>query len=439
MFLIIILLFILGFFLRSFLCIKYNWIGHDTFFHLLCSMKIKKSGICKGMEKIIKNNEKTKYYPPLFHVLLSFFSKKNHKNLRFLPTFFDLITMSLVFLFTYFFINESLALYAMFIYAIAPIMILSSQNLNPRTLSNLIFTLSMIFLFLYFTEGLFFYLIFFLILNCFVLLSHRLTTQSLIIIVFISSIIFRDILPFLFLLSSFTVAFAITKGKYKYVLNFHIKNLKRHFKYGHYKYKTKRPENPILLFFSFPFILIIIINIILNGISSEFLFLQIWFFSLLTASFFWIWGDGYRYLTNAVFPGAILSTIYLFSIPFSILIFSLCCICSFIGIGYIIYKFKNSFRVIPKGLIKCFKYIKINSKKSDTLFVYPLNYCYIGRYFSENKTFNLLNYEKDVVSKGKILGNIVNWIVTDHPKIFRKSKFYKQVFRYENFYVFKIK
>ncbi|MCD6226765.1 MAG: hypothetical protein J7J93_03155, partial [Candidatus Aenigmarchaeota archaeon] len=69
----------------------------------------------------------------------------------------------------------------------------------------------------------------------------------------------------------------------------------------------------------------------------------------------------------------------------------------------------------------------------------PLNYCYIGRYFSENKTFNLLNYEKDVVSKGKILGNIVNWIVTDHPKIFRKSKFYKQVFRYENFYVFKIK
>ena len=92
--------------------------------------------------------------------------------------------------------------------------------------------------------------------------------------------------------------------------------------------------------------------------------------SSLLSHFFWIWGDGYRYLTNAVFPASILAAVFLERLPASNLFFNLLLLASFMGTGYIFWKFVNSRRVIKNEFIRCCNYIRKKAKKKDTLAVF---------------------------------------------------------------------
>jgi hypothetical protein len=430
-------LFVLGFVLRSALLFKYKWVGTDTFYHLLYGLNFRKKRRIRRLDGVIVKSE-TKLYPPLFHVLLSIFPKPLHRHLQAMSAAFDMLSMLILLLFTWLLFGSFTALLAGFIYAIAPILILSCFALNPRTLANSLIIAAMIFLFLYFVFGNAFYLIPFLLFSSLILLSHRLTVQSLVAVVLAEVIAFRDLFPLAALAGAFLVAIVMTRGFYVQILRSHVQTLARHFKHGHYRYKTKRPENPIRLFAAFPFMLAIIVYMLNFGFVHHLLFLQIWFFVLLAVSFFWIWGDGYRYLTNAAFPGAILAAAFLPSIPSGILIFTISTICSFAAIGYIVYKFKTSHRVIPEAAIKCFEYVKANARPADTLFVWPLNYWHVGRYFSGVKTFNLPTDTKNIAN-GALLGKPVKWVVTNNQALFEKTELFKLKYKNANFGVFALK
>jgi len=418
--LLIFVVFLFAFFLRSFLHFRYKWVGRDTFGHLLRALKIKETGSpFKGRKYSLGDKKVYLYYPPLMDFLLSFFPRKSHKKIKFFPVFFDLLTMFLLFLFSYFFLNIKNIFPLLLIYSISPILILTVQTITPRSFSNFLYCLSMIFLFLYFNTGFYYFLLFFSVFSSFLLISHKLTTQSLIISVFIISLISFDFLPIVFVLVSFLLAYLFTKGKYVYVFKSHMNTLKHHFKKGHYKKGTKSPENPILLFFSFPFVLVPILNIIFNGFSTHLLFFQIWFFTLLLTSFFWIWGDGYRYLTNAVFPGAIISIFFYKNLPFSNYIFLFCFISSLVGIFYIYYNFSKSDRVVDKDFLKACEYINKKSKKTDTLAVTMPSYRRTAAaYFCKLNTFP--NKENSIKFKNKY----ATWLITQKTKEFKKNEKY---------------
>jgi len=268
----ILFLFLLAFFIRSIILFKNKWVGIDTFYHLVNAKQIRKNKkISYKFEKLIFPKEKSTshFYPPLLQKIISFFLERYDSLWRFFSPALEMISIFILLIITSSFVDSNIILICLFVYAISPIMVLSSIVVSPKILGNLFLIISMIFLFLYFIYGNLIFLIPFMFLNIGILLSHKLATQSLIIITMVESIFFQNIFPAIFLISSFFVTYFITKGYYKKVLKKHIQVLKRYYKIGGYKASNKkRPENPLKIFMMFPFMLIIFYYIFVNGFSQ---------------------------------------------------------------------------------------------------------------------------------------------------------------------------
>ena len=152
----------------------------------------------------------------------------------------------------------------------------------------------------------------------------------------------------------------------------------------------------------------------------------------------WIWGDSYRYMENTIFSGSILVALYLtyFSSQFIFSIFLFSILISLIGIFKIFKNFTKPPKVINEHIISCFNYVRDNSKKTELLATIPLQYHLAGSYFTNVLTLEMTKDEelKTVLSKGKVLGKKVSWIVSDH-KI--SPKLFKQKFSSKGFFVYK--
>jgi hypothetical protein len=380
------------------------------------------------------------FIPQLFTIFLSLFPKKVYHYLQFLPAIMDLITIVLLYNFSFAIFGENIALLSTFIYSITPIVVHSCFTLSPRSFSNTFLTLSILSLFSYFQSKSFIFLFPFFIFTAVVLLSHRLTTQSIITIILLESIIFFDPIPILILILAFIFWLIVLKDTYIKILKTHLEKLKGYAKTGGYRDRRLRPESPIRIFFSFPIILVILIYLVFFGSFNQ-TFLEVWFFSLLILSFIWVLGDGFRHLTNTIFPGSILASVCILRIEILKPIFFILTIISLLTIFKIMYDYQKSHRVIKKDFIECCNYIKRHAKKSDILvtFPYDYHYPYIALFFTViNVIGGPVEYSEDTVSKtGKIDKFKINWVITNDITKFKKSKLFSQKFNNGNFFVFK--
>lgn len=438
MILLISIFLLLAFLLRSFLLIKNGWVGNDTFAYATYALEFKKK------KHMIKIPDKMKppyndFVPQLFTALLSFFPKKFYRYIQFLSPVMDLITMILLYYFSLTFFGETVALISSLVYAITPIAVYSCFSLGPRSFSNTSFTLSMLSLFFYFLSSNLIFLIPFFIFTAIVLLSHRLTTQSIVVVTLVESIIFFNFVPILVLIAVVIFWLITLRGTYAKILKTHYEKLSNYAKKGSYREGRLKLESPTRMFSSFPFILLLIIYLIFSSFSQT--FLEVWFLSILVLSFVWVLGDGFRHLANAVFPGSILVGIAIMNLPFSEIVFLIFTLISFVGTLKLIQTYQNSHNTIKKGFIECCKFIKKNAKRSDVLVSFPIDYhyAYVAIFFADiNVIGGPIDYsERSVSTTGKVGEYKITWVVTNKPSLFRKSKIFKQKFENNGFFVFK--
>jgi len=424
----------LAFLLRALLLFKNRWVGIDTLGYLAFALEYKKK------KNIVEQIDKTPggdFIPPLYPAFLSLFPKKFFRQLQFLSTIVDLLALIFLYYFTLSF-GENVALLASLIYALSPVVVYSCFSLSPRSFSNTFLIFSMVSLFYYLNGNPFFLLPFF-ISTAIILLSHRMTTQAIVIVIVLESVFFFNLVPIAILLLA--VAFwRILLGKtYFRFLKNHIDRLIMYAKSGGYRERRVKPDSPLRIISTFPLTLLILANAIYFGLLGG-LFLNVWFLSLLIASSIWTLGDGFRYMTNAVFPGSILAALVLSNTPNSLLILSIFLLISIFAIYRVIKLYQTSHRVISKDVVKCFDFVRKNAKPNDTLLFLPFEYqyAYVANFFTD---LNIIGYskkdydEKDV-AKGKLHGKKINWIVTNSNKAFNKSRF-KLRYRSNGFSAFK--
>jgi hypothetical protein len=423
--------------LRLAIILKYKFLGTDTFYHLIRSSAIRKNGRIKELEgKIAKIKELLVtprwwiYYPPFFDIFLSFFSENQHKYLKYFPTFFDILVMIFLYIFVNDLFGNTIAMLSLLTYGLSPIMVLVSISISPRTFANLFFVLSNIFLLSYFITT----NILFILLSSFcitiICLSHKLTLQSSIIVFLAESLVLRTFIPFISLLLGFLIAILITKGFYFNIFRVHMELLLDFFKKKpNYNKKIKELAYTIA---SFPFITLLFLNTYLG--SNIIIYFQVWFWSLFVVALLWMWGDSYRYMTNAIFPGSILVALTLTKIQFNIL-FLFSAIFSFLVIMKIYSIFKKPPKVIDNNLLSCFNFIKTHGKKNQLIITIPPQYHLAASYFTKALTLEMTEKEfKSALIKGKVLNRKIIWVVSA-SKI--SSKHLKKSINFCNFIVYK--
>lgn len=412
----------LAVFFRVILLLRHKWVGVDTFFHLL-RVKYLRKGVKNWHKRSFFRPEKiAPYYPPLFDFFLFIFPFKDYSNFRFLPVFFDLANVCLILWFFSNFLSPEQISIAFLVYSISPLLIYQSYSLSPRLFSNFLFTLASLGLFSYFLTSNTLYLIVSVIFSSLIFLSHKLSLQSLVFFFMCLSIVMKDLIPLIVLGLAFFLALLISKGFYFKVLRAHLWLIYFYIKRG---LSPRLKKEFFWIFGSFPFLILILFRL---NYLIQYQFLLTWFVSLVVLSFLWVIGDGYRHMTNAIFPGSILvALLYPFSgLDLGVFILSFL-LCIFVNI-YLIRKVIPS-RIISKDLLKCYEFVKINGKQNDIVYTFPPYFAYATPFFVNMRGYygSELQLKRDV--------HKIRWVITNNPNLGLVSKF-KKVFRSGNFYVF---
>lgn len=166
-------------------------------------------------------------YPPLFPLLLSYFSKKRLLQIEgFIAPLFDALQIILVALTAqYIFQDTLLSLLAQLLYATTPMIALENSYLTPRSFGYLNFSLAVLPILLYYSYGDTIFLALSLLTSTAVFLSHRFATQSFVFIsIFFTYYLNTAIFMQVFFVSA-TFAILITKGQYLRVLKGHLSNI----------------------------------------------------------------------------------------------------------------------------------------------------------------------------------------------------------------------
>ncbi len=428
---IIIIIILFSFFLRSIFHFKNKWVGIDTFHHLIEALSVKKNGIYSDIKNLIHTDKRyeryVKFYPPLLYVVLSVFPKKHHDKLRYFATILDISSMIILFLITNSIFGFEASVVSVLVYAIAPNAVLSCQTLSPKPLANIFLNMSLICLYYYYSSENIISLSFFVFFSFFVLMTHKITIQSLFAVVLASSIFFIDFLPVVCFFLSVGLAVLLTKGRYFETIKSHFETIKYYAKVGESGFHHVGSMNPMTPLFAFPFVILILFDSLTNGITNPFFY--IWFFSVEALGFLWPLGAGYRHVYNAIFPGALIVGMVFGNSP----VFWFCVLLSFAGIGFIYKNYKGSDRIFSKDFIKCCKWVEKESKKEDVLAVFPRSYWRAAVYFSDVKILSP-GYDKDIFKKGEYNKIKINWIISNNKE---KTKKYKEAKSFKNFHIFK--
>lgn len=379
-------IFSLTFFTRIYFLLKYKWVGIDSFYNFLVSQEIRKKR--KLPETINKFVIPERYdYPPLIHVLLSLSKDKYHQKLQYFAPIFDMIIGSIIFCFCFFIFNSQIALIATTLYFFTPYTFDNSYSLSARSLGNSFLIVSLLSLFLYLTYGFIFTFIISIIFSTLVLLTHRLTTQSLIFVLLSISVGYYSIIPLFIILCSFLLAIVFSKGFYYRVLIGHIDFIKifgRRLldKNGRKKIPNKFP-NPVSIVFNMPIFLMFPVFLLFYN-KPPFNFFVIWGVSLTILSAIWVLGEGQRHIINAVPAFAIISSIWLVESQNYILLLLLTII-SFIFLIYKIYRLEkkpNIGGITNKYMLNGFDYINSHKKNGEVMLCLPLKFTYNAAYFT---------------------------------------------------------
>lgn len=282
-------------------------------------------------------------YPPLFLILLSFFSKKFLlKTQGFISPIFDVILNFIIFLIVYNLTNNIfIAFIAQLIYSTIPVVALENSALLPRSLGYSLFMLSFFFALVFTTSNNYLALIISIIFATLTLLSHKFATQSLFFITVFFSIYEWTFEYLLILFSALIFAVILSKGYYLKVLKSHIRIIyfwvhNRKNRFAHQLYgNIKASKNPDLMGIIYK-LLVKLAPITL--LSANAWILSVFFYLFIPSDFpllidkmviwilfFYIFGiivlmipqlipigEGYRYIEMTTLPTAILTAFVFF-------------------------------------------------------------------------------------------------------------------------------
>jgi len=379
-------IFVIAFLTRIYFLLKYQWVGKDTFYNLLVAQEIRKK---RKLPDIINRYVVPEQYdyPPLFHWFLSLFKEKYHQKLQYLSPIFDMISGTIIFCFCYHLFDSRIAILATALYFFTPYTFDSSFSLSARSLGNCFLIISLLSLFLFLINGYVLAFAISVIFSTLVLLTHRLTTQSLVFVLLTISVGYLSIYPLFIIASSFVFALIVSKGFYYRVLKGHIRIIRTMGK--KLLDNTRRKEiinlfpNPISLIFNMPIILLSPI-FFLFYYRPPLNFFVVWGLGLIILSIVWIFGQGLRHLINAIPTFTIITSIWIIESQNYIVFFWLITI-SIIFFIYKLYrleKYSNIGTITNKDILKGFDYIRFHKKNGNILFCLPLDLSYNAAYFT---------------------------------------------------------
>ena len=447
-------IFSLAFLIRIYLLLKYKWVGKDSFYNFLVAQEIRKKR--KLPDIINKFVVPERYdYPPLLHWFLSLFKDKYHQKLQYISPIFDMVTGIIIFCFCFYIFDSQIAILAITLYFFTPYTFDISFSLSARSVGNSFLVISLLSLFLYLTYGFIFAFIISIMFSTLVLLTHRLTTQSLIFVLLSISIGYYSIIPLFIILCSFLFALLFSKGFYYRVLKGHIEIIKTMGKKVLNKESRKELlnalPNPISLIFNMPIFLMLPI-FFLFYYRLPFNFFVIWGLTLTILSIVWFFGQGLRHLVNAVPAFAIIGSIWLIELQ-NIFLISFFILVSVSFLLLKIYRFEKKLNIgnfTNKDMINGFDYIRSHKINGDVLLCLPLDLSYDAGYFTgcillqssggfaKGMDFNQKLH--NLVGKGNINELIqkynADWVITIEK--INYSVLGKMVFNIGNVKVFKI-
>jgi len=378
---------VIGFSLRSLLIIKFGWVGKDTFYHLLAARQIR--NIKKIPNTIDRFVEPEQYdYPPLFHILLSFFPEKFLKKIQIIAPLADVVSIIIIFIFCYILVGPWEALAAAAIYSVTPFAIDWSFSLGPRVFANLFLIICLITTFLLLDSSNTLYLPVAVIFSACVMLTQRLAVQSMVAVLLAMSIVYMNYYPLLVLILALLLSLIISKMYYLKVLRGHIDFIRVLGK-RLLDPKTRREQaSPVLqikpIIFNLPIIGILAILPFLSIMWMPIItFSLIWVIGLIIISILWVFGEGYRHMANAVAPLAIICGVWLANVGevvTVIIVVSMFLLC--------IYKVNRLAKKREMGLIlspnilTAFQYILANGEADDVILTLPTDFSYHAAYFT---------------------------------------------------------
>lgn len=295
--------------------------GNDSYYHLEVGRAFRSEGRMPSYDPgIIPERRRT--YPPLLHFLLyPFAGTRIRVALSILSPAIDAATVALVY-FLSVSIGISEPLWPAIIYAVTPFNIIDAATLNPRPLSNFFLTSSLMAILLLVEQSHSFFVstgiwCAIVVSEAMILLSSKLAAQILLPLHLFSTIYAAIVDPLLVpivgagLMAAFLLANVLTLGSYlRSVLPDHLRYVRKHMKYGHYKTGRKSIQSPIDLLksnpvaFAAPFLGLFLLS---KGIAFEgAALLTGWSFVVVLMAQLWIWGDGWRYLQLGSSAGAVI-------------------------------------------------------------------------------------------------------------------------------------
>lgn len=371
--------------------------GVDIWTHLLYLREYHKQ---KGIPNKIEKNflvPGSYDYPPAFIFILSKFPINLVEKYEFLfSPFFDAIHLILIFFISLFLINNlAIALVTQVLYMLTPIIILENSSATPRSLGYTLFTIVFMLMFLFSLTLNYNFLLFAVFFGALIFLSHRFTAQGFFFFSIFFSIIEKNFVYFGTFVFSMVLAIILSNGFYLRVLKGHIGNLifwKNNIQYrffhqinGSYKeHKTKdfifKLYNQFLKFppfvftianpWTLPVFYIIFFSFPSDPITQKLLWWVIFSYILAMATTlvpsFRFLGEAQRYLELSVFPSALLSAMFLFSMlntNSSRIMLSLYIIVGFIAAFTIIFIqrkaiIKDTLRTVTPQMEEMFWYLK---------------------------------------------------------------------------------
>lgn len=396
-----------GVLIRALPLLKYTYVGIDSFFHLLVGEEITKKGRLPSKIGYFTISG-TYAYPPLLHYIISYLLKyMSAKKVQFFSIIIDAINMGFIFIFGKYFFDEFVGIIGMALYASSPEVVKQSSNLNPRSLGLMMFLFSVSF-FIFGLESpdrliAFIWFCFSSLFFSFVLLTHKMATQTLL-FTFIGFLFLglANILDHFLLLGAITVvlfgfllAFILTKGFYLKVLRAHIWFLKYYFHTGSAKSGKKSVENPLIPVALCPSVILcgfVILGLILNPFfsilnlkiesSDVIIILATWAAVCLVLSFLWPLGEAFRKILYATPPSVLLASVFiekLDTIPATILVIGI-----FIASLFVIYKLISGYKppfYLSSDILACYEFIK-NLDENVILFSADSSYNYSLAYFT---------------------------------------------------------
>lgn len=281
---------------------------NDGLFHLLCAKEIKENkGLFQYHQRFFPGKKVEYTYPPLLHIILSFFvGKIPDKYLLLWPIIMNFLVSLSVFaacLIMEYPVYNSLIVSSLFL--IIPSNIRGAISITPRHLGILFFFLSFLFGSLAVQQKSIGYYCASIFSLSLLLISHRMGAQLAVIcstacIVFlIVQDLFYAVWGVLWLSGGYLLAVVLSRGHYNKVLKDHIKRLKLHFTFGPQTGNQKRLGNPLEIVRQNPFVLfltyIIIFHMDIIKVTPNSL-LWIASFGIVLTSLFWVWGSGERHI-----------------------------------------------------------------------------------------------------------------------------------------------